>query len=215
MAEAGGAGLARRAECLAVFFLLPGALYPLRHLLAFKVVPIMLVVAGACAWWLLRRPGFAGPSLWAISPRQAAGVLALFLPAGALAAAAAWWWIPEKFLAFPLASPGRWALVMLLYPLLAAYPQEVVFRGFFFHRYRGLFPRSWLLAAAGAVSFGLAHSLYGSWVSVALSAAGGGLFGWRYLRTGSLAVAGLEHGLWGDLLFTVGWGWWFHSGSIS
>ena len=30
---------------------------------------------------------------------------------------------------------------MIFYPLVSVYPQEIIFRSFFFHRYRDLFPR--------------------------------------------------------------------------
>jgi hypothetical protein len=33
-------------------------------------------------------------------------------------------------------------------------------------------------------------------------------------KSGSALMAGIEHGIWGDFLFTVGIGWYFYSGSI-
>ncbi|MGD8563152.1 MAG: CPBP family intramembrane metalloprotease [Desulfarculaceae bacterium] len=104
---------------------------------------------------------------------------------------------------------------MLLYPLLAAYPQEIIFRGFFFERYQRLFSNDYKMLIVSALSFGLSHAMYGNWLAPVLAALGGILFGYRYLRSGSLALAGLEHGLWGNLLFTSGWGWFFYSGAIS
>jgi membrane protease YdiL (CAAX protease family) len=121
---------------------------------------------------------------------------------------------PDRFLAFPVEQPIRWLLVMALYPLLAAAPQEVIFRAFFFHRYGPLFPAPAILIWVNGLSFGLAHLLYGNWVAVALTTLGGLLFAHRYWRTGSLLVVSIEHGLWGDFLFTVGAGGYLYSGSI-
>jgi membrane protease YdiL (CAAX protease family) len=106
------------------------------------------------------------------------------------------------------------AFRMGLYPVLAAAPQELIFRAFFFHRYAPIFPGPASLLAANALSFGLAHLLYANWIAVVLSTLGGLLFASRYWRTGSLLVVSLEHGLWGDLLFTVGVGGYLHSGAI-
>lgn len=203
-------------ECLVLFFALPGALYFIRHELAFRVVPLVLVLAIGCGIYLARKPGFsrgvfyACPGFWLHLRR----VLYLFLPSAALLLATAWFFLPDHFLRFPLARPGIWALVMALYPILAAYPQEIVFRGFFFERYQAILPSQAAMLAVNILSFGLAHALYGNWLAPVLAAIGGALFGFRYLRSGSLLIAGLEHGLWGNLLFTSGWGWYFYSGAI-
>lgn len=203
-------------ECLILFFVLPGMLYFFRHELAFRVIPLVLVLALGCVIYLARKPYFsyrlfyACPGFWSHLRR----VIYLFLPCAALLLGAAWYLLPQHFLQFPMARPGIWALVMVLYPILAAYPQEIVFRGFFFERYRAILPNQAAILAVNGLSFGLAHALYGNWLAPTLAALGGALFGYRYLRSGSLLLAGLEHGLWGNLLFTSGWGWYFYSGAI-
>jgi len=122
--------------------------------------------------------------------------------------------IPSRFLAFPRNKPTLWGAVLLLYPIIAAIPQEIVFRAFFFHRYRSIFPNKTWLVGLSAVSFGMAHLLYGNWIAPLLSGLGGLLFGYRYLKSESALIAGIEHGIWGNLLFTIGLGWYFYSGSI-
>lgn len=62
--------------------------------------------------------------------------------------------------------------------------------------------------------FFLAHMLYGNWLAPVLSAFGGLLFAFRYSRSRSTIIAAIEHGLWGNYLFTVGYGWFFYSGAI-
>lgn len=99
--------------------------------------------------------------------------------------------------------------------MLADYTQEVIFRGFFFHRYRTLFPNASVMLLTNGISFGMFHIFYGNWFSPLLAAVGGMVFGYRYLKSGSLLPAAIEHALYGNFLFTIGLGWYFYSGSIA
>ncbi len=128
-------------------------------------------------------------------------------------AATAYFW-PQLFLSFPKTHPGMWLIVMLLYPILAAFPQELIFRTFFFQRYTGLFSSEKQLIIFNGLSFSLFHLFYGNWVAPILTMAGGWLFAWRYANTRSLVLVSLEHGLWGNMLFTLGVGHFFYSGTI-
>ena len=65
----------------------------------------------------------------------------------------------RKLFNFPRATPFFWALVMLLYPLLSVYPQEIIFRSFLFHRYAIIFPKPWLMVAVSAGLFGTQEAL--------------------------------------------------------
>jgi membrane protease YdiL (CAAX protease family) len=105
-------------------------------------------------------------------------------------------------------------VVMLLYPFLSALPQEVVFRAFFFARYGSLFSNPVTLVVCNGLSFGLAHAVCGNWPAVVLSTLGGWLLAYRYHHTRSVPTVSLEHGLWGNFLFTLGLGRYLYSGSI-
>ena len=62
------------------------------------------------------------------------------------------------------------------------------------------------------VSF--AHLPFGNLWAIAFPFLGGMMFLRTYRRTGSLLLSCLEHALYGDLLFTVGWGiYLFHGGT--
>lgn len=205
------------AECLGLFFAAPVGLYFLRHYLAHRVIPLVIVLAAACAWYLLKVGDFDRRAMWRVKGlgrHLKEMLLALALPALPLALAT-YLFMQDQFLAMPSAHPAAWLLLLVLYPLLAAYPQEVVFRGFFFQRYRPLFPDPRVMVLASGVSFGLAHLFYGNWVAPLVAGLGGVLFGYRYLSSQSLVAVGVEHGLWGNLLYTIGLGWFFLSGSIS
>ena len=103
--------------------------------------------------------------------------------------------------------------IMLLYPLLSVIPQELIYRTFFFHRYGPLFGEArWLAIAVNGLLFGFAHVIFGSYVSIVLTAFLGCLVAWRYDETRSFWAVWLEHSLYGCLVFTIGLGHYFFTG---
>jgi membrane protease YdiL (CAAX protease family) len=104
----------------------------------------------------------------------------------------------------------------VLYPVVSVYPQGVLYRAFFLHRYAGLLPATpagelALLVASGA-AFGFLHIIFRNPLAVVLTFFGGILFAWRYKETESLSVSSFEHALYGCWLFTVGLGQYFYHG---
>ncbi len=110
-------------------------------------------------------------------------------------------------------APWFWALIMLLYPLVSVYPQELLYRAFFFHRYRPLFGSGWTMVLASACAFGFVHIMFRNWLAMALCAFGGLLFGLTYQNSGSLLLVCLDHALFGNFIFTIGLGRLFYNGS--
>ncbi|HXZ68156.1 MAG TPA: CPBP family intramembrane glutamic endopeptidase [Alphaproteobacteria bacterium] len=107
-----------------------------------------------------------------------------------------------------------WAIIMVFYPLVSAFPQELIYRTLFFHRFGALFGNARALAAAvNGILFGFAHIMFGSWISVVLSGSLGFVIAWRYSRARSFWGAWFEHALYGDLVFTVGLGRYFFTGN--
>jgi len=117
---------------------------------------------------------------------------------------------PEMLFSLIKDVPWLWLLVMLLYPLFSVYPQELMYRAYFFHRYKPLFGAGPVMVTASAALFGFVHIIFGNWISIALTAVGGVLFGLTYRRSGSLLLACLEHALFGDFIFTIGIGRFFY-----
>jgi uncharacterized protein len=124
-----------------------------------------------------------------------------------------WWYRPELLFSLIKRSPVIWAAIMILYPLISVIPQEVLFRGYFFHRYGPLFGARLGMIAASALAFGWVHIIFGNWISVALTTVGGVLFGATYRKSGSLLLACLEHALFGNFIFTIGIGRFFVPGA--
>ncbi len=120
---------------------------------------------------------------------------------------------PELLFSFIKRSPGVWILVMLFYPLVSVYPQEMLYRAFFFHRYQPLFGNGWAMLLASALAFGFVHIIFGNWLSVVLCVFGGLLFAFTYQSSGSLLLACMEHAIFGNFIFTIGLGKFFYHGS--
>jgi len=120
---------------------------------------------------------------------------------------------PQLLFSFVKRAPLLWAVVMLLYPLLSVYPQELLYRAFFFHRYQPLFGSGWTMLLASAFAFGFVHIIFGNWLAVGLCIIGGLLFSFTYQHSGSLLLTCLDHALFGNFIFTIGLGQFFYHGS--
>lgn len=142
-----------------------------------------------------------------------ASILSLFAIAGPLIALFAYNDVPKRFLAFPRYAHDIWVMVMILYPLISVTTQEIMYRVFFFHRYRPLFagdPQGGIVL--NAVLFSFSHIVFQNVTTLIISFLGGLLFAWRYETSRSYWALVLEHALYGNLIFTVGLGRYFYTG---
>lgn len=120
---------------------------------------------------------------------------------------------PQLLFSLIKRSVGLWALIMVFYPLVSVYPQELLYRAFFFHRYRPVFGTGWPMFIASACAFGFAHVIFGNWIAIALCAIGGLFFALTYQNSGSLLLTCIDHALFGNFLFTIGLGQFFYHGA--
>ncbi|MGF1449188.1 MAG: CPBP family intramembrane glutamic endopeptidase [Opitutales bacterium] len=151
----------------------------------------LLIGAGVFLFaWLGDRVGlwpYSGP-LWADRPERFGDTL---------------------FMGFVLARPDIWALVMCLYPIFSALPQEIIGRTFFFHRYGEIFRSEGAMITASTLSFAFMHIIFQNWIALVFCLIGGYLFSHTYAKTRSLTAVWLEHSLYGCLIFTSGLGFFF------
>lgn len=148
-----------------------------------------------------------------MTPRTLAAILALFILLGGALTVFVLVWRPESFLSLPRYRPRLWLALLLFYPLVSVTAQEIVYRVLFFHRYGGLFAgHDFQAISANAALFACGHIYFGSWLTVAVSFAGGLIFAYRYLATRSFWAVALEHSLYGLLIFTIGLGRYFFTG---
>ena len=183
----------------------------------FPPIPALWLLAGYCLCRLLRDAAFDRSLLWNEHALWGAAgqILLVFGIAAAAVAAAVYFLAPQMLFNFVKRAPAFWALVMILYPVLSVYPQGIIYRAFFFERYRGLFPNNSLLIVMSAIAFSFAHIIFRNPIVVVFTLAGGLLFSWRYAETGSLFSSSFEHALYGCWMFTIGLGQFFYQGARS
>ncbi len=189
------------AEFLVLFGLGPLLILLVRH----PGILFLVLWGGGLVCWAASRTAPRGETqgMQRMLARFALCGAALTLATGVLA--------PALFLSLPLQHPRFWALIMVLYPLLSVWPQEIIFRRFLFHRYGLLFGNR--ITAASAIAFGYAHIIFLNPLAVVLTLAGGAMFARSYAQTRSLKLSGLEHALYGCLVFTIGLGRYFYTGA--
>ena len=205
-----------RLEMALLFIAFPIGLYFVRQAFSRLIVPTLLVTATVCIVVLVRDSGFERRRLGFGSDfRGALGrIFRTFVPCALVLGILVAWLRPDLLFSFPRREPFWWMVVMLAYPLLSVYPQEVLFRTFFFHRYGKVLGSETAAILWSAFVFGLAHLFFANWIAPTMTAVGGYLFARTYQRSESTLAASLEHALWGDFLFTIGLGYYFWGGSI-
>jgi membrane protease YdiL (CAAX protease family) len=102
--------------------------------------------------------------------------------------------------------PMLWLMILFVYGFFSVYPQELIFRTFFFQRYKFLFKSEWLFIFMNAVLFSLAHIFFRNALVMVLTFLGGILFALTYKKTQSTLLVTIEHAIYGSWLFTVGMG---------
>jgi membrane protease YdiL (CAAX protease family) len=199
-------------EFLALF-----GLTPLIHALGwlpFPKIPLLLVFAGGCLIYLgkcgyLQKTEF---SIFLHKNRDYLRTIALrSLLVALFSALVVLIWSPAQLFGFPRTRPLLWLVVMALYPLLSAFPQEAIYRAFLFHRYAPILKTDRARTWASVLAFSFLHIVFGNWVAVGLTIPAGWIFARTYRRTGSLVLASLEHAAYGCIVFTVGLGRFFYN----
>lgn len=151
--------------------------------------------------------------LTGISLKHFISILTIFAIAGPALVIFAQNDVPGRFLAFPRYAYDLWVIVMILYPLVSVTTQEIMYRVFFFHRYKPLFERDPQGAIVlNAVLFSFSHIVFQNVTTLVISLLGGLLFAWRYQSSKSYWALVIEHSLYGNLIFTVGLGKYFYTG---
>lgn len=102
--------------------------------------------------------------------------------------------------------PLMWISIFGVYTLLSVWPQEIVYRTFFFARYEALFQNKKLLIFVNAILFSLAHLFFKNTLVIVLTFIGGLFFSYTYYKSKSTLLVSVEHALYGNWLFTVGMG---------
>jgi len=117
-----------------------------------------------------------------------------------------WFTDKESLFAVLLNKPKLWVLILLFYSLFSVYPQELLYRTFFFKRYKTLFKNEKVFIFINALLFSLAHLFFKNTLVLLLTFLGGLLFAFTFKKTKSTFLVSIEHSIYGCWLFTVGMG---------
>lgn len=102
--------------------------------------------------------------------------------------------------------PKLWIIILFVYSLFSVYPQELIYRTFFFQRYESLIKNKFLFLFINAILFSLAHLFFKNTLVIILTFFGGILFAFTFSKTKSTVLVSIEHAIYGCWLFTVGMG---------
>ena len=105
-----------------------------------------------------------------------------------------------------LNKPWLWLIILFVYAFLSVYPQELIYRTFFFQRYENLFKNENLFLFVNAIVFSLGHIFFRNTLVIVLTFLGGLLFAFTFTKTRSTLLVSIEHAIYGSWLFTVGMG---------
>jgi len=196
-------------ECIAVFAGVPAILGLQLVSVPVLALPLFMVTIPAVLW-LGRHYGYTTELFW-VAERQherqhVRFVVQRFAISSLLLLAIAWLMIPERLFDLPRQQPAFWWLFLLVYPVFSVYPQELLYRGFFFRRYASLVSDQRWLILLNAVLFSWSHIVFHSLVALLYTLVGSLYFAHTYRKTGSLRLACLEHALYGILLVSIGHG---------
>lgn len=117
-------------------------------------------------------------------------------------------WLTDKGQLFVVirTKPLFWFVILMVYSFLSVYPQELLYRTFYFKRYGSLIKNQNLFIFINAVIFSLGHLFFRNSLVIILTFSGGLLFAFTYAKTKSTLLVSIEHALYGCWLFTVGMG---------
>lgn len=120
-----------------------------------------------------------------------------------------WWVFPHLFFGYPIKNFESYLITFFLYPIASVVPQELIYRVYFFHRYKELVPEKYLLWLSNAIIFGLTHFIYGNFVAPIATFLVSWIFIYNYYKSRSLINVSIEHYFYGMIMFTVGFGYFF------
>lgn len=117
-------------------------------------------------------------------------------------------WFTNKELLFNVvkSKPTMWITFIGVYSFLSVIPQEIVYRSFYFERYKEIFKNEKWLHLSNAFIFSLGHIFFQNILVLVITFIGGLIFSYSYSKTKSLVLISIEHAIYGCWLYTVGFG---------
>lgn len=100
-------------------------------------------------------------------------------------------------------------IISIFYPLISAFPQELIYRSFYFERYKSILPPKALLLS-NMFAFSFLHIIYNNYPALILTLISGFVFTLGYEKRRSLLLVTIEHSILGLIVFLTGMGRFFY-----
>jgi membrane protease YdiL (CAAX protease family) len=113
---------------------------------------------------------------------------------------------PKNLFLIVIKNPLLWISVVFFYSIFSVFPQELLYRSFFFNRYHNLFKNKKYLLFINILAFPVAHLFLKNELVLLITLIGGIFFSFTYYKSKSVLLSSIEHAIYGSWLFTVGMG---------
>jgi membrane protease YdiL (CAAX protease family) len=198
----------RTTELLGLFVLIP-ILFYFDFIPGPKAIPLLAAFLFALVYLIRSKTfnrkelGFNGYSKWGqLTLRMTIAAIVVYLLTIVF--------VPEQLFYLPKNNPKLWIAIMIFYPIWSAFTQELIYRPFFFHRYKTLFFNDKILLVLNGLLFGFLHIIFKNWVAVLGSTIIGLYWAYPYSKHKSQMVVFIEHSFVGNMLYTFGLGSYFY-----
>ena len=198
----------RTIELLGLFVLIP-ILFYLDFIPGPKAIPLLAVFLFALVF-LLRSKTFNRKELGFNSYSDWRQLIIRMIVATIVVYVLTIIFVPERLFYLPKNNPQLWIAIMIFYPIWSAFTQELIYRPFFFNRYKTLFRNDKILLVLNGFLFGFLHIIFKNWVAVLGSTLIGLYWAFSYSKHKSQMVVFIEHSFVGNMLYTFGLGSYFY-----
>lgn len=196
-------------EYFGVFFALPFLFY--KGFFSFWVLPTLWLAMIPYSFYLYKDPEFRKEQLWGYAKARGNFKTMWGLMFLSILALIGILYLQEPELLFLVIKkkPMLWLIGMVGYPLFSVFPQELIYRAYFFQRFGKFIKNDMILILLSAIAFSYMHIVFKNWYAVLFTFPGGILFARSWVKTKTMALPWIEHSLYGQILFTVGYGTYF------
>jgi membrane protease YdiL (CAAX protease family) len=203
-----GVTILKITELIAIYIGLP-LLYWFDYIPLHKAIPLFLVFL-IYLFILIKHKKFNRKIFWFNSFKNWTQMFKRVTVFFVLSVIAVIIFMPENLFIIPRTNPLLFTLIFIFYPIWSAYPQELIYRAYFYHRFSSVFKNERLLIIINALLFSFSHMIFNNWIAIVLTFFGSLLFSYIYKKSNSLMVTFMEHALYGNIIFTVGLGKYFY-----
>ncbi|MFT5840742.1 MAG: membrane protease YdiL (CAAX protease family) [Flavobacteriales bacterium] len=191
---------------MSLLFILSPLLIVLPIPTAVKITAILLALTYSCMVskkiGLFTRQKLIGDG-WYILPSSMVLRFSLFV---VLSFLFVWLYLPDSLFSVILGNPWLWLAICFFYAIFSVYPQEFLYRLFFFQRYQILFSNPYVFLFVNGCVFSFAHLFLNNALVFTLTFVGSLLFALTFKKSQSLMLVSIEHSVYGAWLFTLGLG---------